>query len=89
MDWDKNAKLCGNCRFWSLGNFQHDWEGAMPIGAGGREYGGSDSDCRKRAPIREMGYHTIRGEKVPVPHTAFPQTSVKDWCGDFESRGAT
>ncbi len=72
-DWNDRAALCGNCRHWPLGGYQHDWEGCAPSGNAGSD----SSDCRRRAPLK--------GQWGPE----WPRTRMGDSCGEFELRPET
>lgn len=79
-DWKLSTICCGNCAFWPLAGYQHDWKGAEPLGCGGPGTDGSISECRRRAPI---GFEPAR---YPSRTAIFPETNKRDHCGDFEAR---
>jgi hypothetical protein len=80
-DWKYNVECCGNCAFWPLGGFQHDWKGAEPLGIGGPGTDGTVSECRRRAPV------ALDRSRYPGSDRLFPSTRRDDYCGDFEARG--
>lgn len=80
-NWNDDAKVCGNCAFWPLGGYQHDWEGCEPLGIAGYGTDGTVSECRRHAPV--VGRHS------PGRSADWPQTEKLDSCGDFQHRTAT
>lgn len=80
-DWKTSIECCGNCAFWPLGGYQHDWRGAAPHGIGGPHTDGTVSECRRRAPVG------LDHGKYPGAERLFPTTHRTDFCGDFELRG--
>lgn len=83
MDWDFDAKVCGNCRHWQLSGYSrnqwNDGEWSDPRGIGGYHCDGSVSDCRRHAPIGAKPGDVIK-------QAIWPQTGTQDSCGDFERR---
>lgn len=82
MGWYRKDKLCGNCRFWALSRMP-EADGDEPKGLQWEK-----SDCRRHAP----GLPTIKVITEPRYNSgdldgSWPQTKLRDWCGDFE-RGA-
>lgn len=77
--WNTKVECCGNCAFWPLGGFQHDWKGAEPLGISGYSTDGTVSECRRHAPIGLK-------EDSPGATRRFPKTEKRDFCGDFERR---
>lgn len=76
--WDGSVECCGNCAYWPLGGYQHDWKGAEPIGIGGQHTNGEVSDCRRHAPSEsDRNSH-------PGATARWPTTRKRDFCGDFE-----
>ena len=80
-NWNSKVECCGNCAFWPIGGYQHDFPGAKPLGIGGHHTDGDVSDCRRYAP-RELDK-----EKYPTATGRWPQTNRDDFCGEFELRG--
>lgn len=80
-EWDGGKPVCGNCKYWALQGYQHDWEGAEPLGIGGTGADGSVSDCRANAPIS-----LLPGDARLHGSAQWPTTKRKDWCGQFEQR---
>lgn len=80
-NWNRSVENCGNCAFWPLAGYQHDWKGAEPQGTGGYMCDGTVSDCRRHAP-RE-----VHKDRYPGASAQWPQTNRNDFCGDFELRG--
>jgi hypothetical protein len=80
-NWNSKVECCGNCAFWPLGNYQHDWAGAEPFGIGGHHTDGSVSECRRHAP------RDLNRDRYPGATRLFPMTEKRDFCGDFELRG--
>ncbi len=78
--WNTLVECCGNCAFWPLGGYQHDFAGAEPLGIGGHHTNGNVSECRRYAP-RELDH-----ERSPGATRHFPQTEKTDFCGEFELR---
>lgn len=81
-DWKTNIECCGNCAFWPLKPYQHDWKGAEPLGISGYATDGTVSECRRYAP-RQPQYD----EYSPGSNRAFPKTERTDFCGEFTPRG--
>lgn len=79
-NWNLKVECCGNCAFWPLGNFQHDWKGADPLGIGGHNTNGEVSECRLHGPIGIKDGIELHGDRK------FPTTHKTDFCGDFELR---
>jgi hypothetical protein len=82
-DWNDRDRLCGNCRYWPLAGYQHDWEGCEPSGIGGHATDGSVSDCRRNAPA------AVQADRYPSATALWPQTEKTACCGEFELRPAT
>jgi hypothetical protein len=78
--WSPKVECCGNCAFWPLGNYQHDFKGAEPQGTGGHHTDGSVSDCRRYAPSHQ------RPDMYPSATARWPTTNKRDYCGEFEQR---
>ena len=72
-DWNDRERLCGNCEFWSLSDYQHDWPGCEPLGY----YQSNRSRCLRRSPR-----DTDAGAR-------WPETDKREWCGEFEMRSTT
>lgn len=81
-DWDKSKQVCGNCKHWALQGYQHDWDGAEPLGASGYGLDGSAGECLRHAPIAV-------GANSPGKTAVWPKTEKRDTCGDFERRPTT
>lgn len=84
-DWNRNAKMCGNCRFWPLspcGRVQ--WDSGdnrlHPNGVGGHACDGTVSDCRRHAPVAVKYDMRLHGD------AHWPTTKFHEGCGDFEAR---
>lgn len=80
-NWNGSVECCGNCAYWPLGGYQHDWKGAQPLGAGGPHTDGTVSECRRHAPL------AVNTARYPSADRLFPSTNRTDFCGDFELRG--
>jgi len=78
-DWDDNAEICGNCRFWQLGGYQYDWAGSEPQGNAGHNCDGDAAECRRRSPVG------VRSSS-PGANGLWPHTEKRDSCGEFERR---
>jgi hypothetical protein len=78
--WSSLVECCGNCAFWPLGGYQHNWKGAPPLGMCGPGSDGSLSECRRHAP------NTTDQSKYPSKTAAWPSTARNDYCGDFERK---
>lgn len=81
-DWKDDAEVCGNCKHWALGGYQHDWPGSTPLGNAGNQCDGREGDCRRRAPIGIQDHS-------PSRNAVWPRTSTMDTCGEFEKRPQT
>lgn len=82
-DWNPKAIVCGNCQWWLLGNYQHDFEGAEPNGAGGHHCNGEVSECRRSLPGQTRG-----GDARLSGSAEWPTTRKLDFCGEFKQRGS-
>jgi len=83
MSWDREAKLCANCRFWPLSGYGETvWKNdyGRPSGISGFQTDGSVSDCRRHAPTE------LNQERRPGETAIWPRTLATDYCGDFERR---
>jgi hypothetical protein len=81
-DWDDSAEICGNCRFWQLGGYQHSWPGCAPQGNAGTHMNGDAGECRRRSPFGITS-------PSPAANGLWPHTAKTDFCGEFERRAKT
>lgn len=63
-------RTCESCRFWERGN-------ATITRGKWKDY--AAGNCKRNAPIATGGLHGPE-------QTLWPQTSVNDWCGEYQPK---
>lgn len=77
-DWDATAKICGNCRFWSMSGYDEErWDFGVFYDYPPTEPG----SCRRHSPAVKGG-----GDAYSAGNPIWPKTWHGAWCGDFEQR---
>lgn len=76
MKWDKTRRICGNCDFWAVSKYSHEW----PFGFYGPQNDGTRSDCRFQPPVVHPK------QDAWDPQSVWPITNREQWCGKFKKR---